>query len=457
MSDTPAHAPAATLQWSSRFAFLMAAIGSAVGLGNLWRFPFQTGANGGSAFVFVYLLCVLLIAFPVLVSEIAVGRHKGMSAVGSTRNLAIDAGKSPRWSIAGWVGMTAAFFILPTYSVIAGQVMAYSAMAFGGVFSGVDGAAADLPLFANTTHTLLWQFLFMFITVIIVARGLTGGIEKVVTILMPLFFVMLGGLAIFSMLNGNAGQALTYLFKPNFAAINGGMVLAALGQAFFSIGVGGAIMITYGSYLSPKENIPQSAGIIAGADTGVAIVAGLMIFPIVFAAGLNPGAGMGLIFNAMPNVFAQMPMGNIVGGAFFFLAFIAALTSSISLLQVVASFTDEHTDLSKGTTAIIFGGLAWFLGAGSAFSSEFGSFLDIFAGEIALPMGGLLIALFAGWVVPKAIMRGELPHASNTFFSVWRFLIRFPVPLAVAYILVSGLNSRFHFVDMITGITGGGS
>lgn len=468
MSDTPTHAPAVTVQWSSRFAFLMAAIGSAVGLGNLWRFPFQTGQNGGSAFVFVYLLCVALIGFPILVAELAVGRHKGMSAVGSTRNLAIDAGKSPRWAIVGWVGMIAAFLILTTYSVIAGQVMAYSAMSFVGEFaapaadvaSGIAGAAASveapatLSLFNSTTHTLLWHTLFMAITIVIVARGLTGGIEKVVTILMPMFFVMLAGLCVFALMNGSAGETVAYLFKPNFSAITAGTALSALGQAFFSLGVGGAIMLTYGSYLKRDENIASSAALIAGADTAVAIVAGLMIFPIVFAFGLDPNAGMGLIFDAMPRVFAQMPFGGIVGGAFFFLAFIAALTSSISLLQVVASFTDEHTDLSKTTSALLFGGLAWFIGAGAAHSGSFGSFVDIIAGEFALPLGGLLIAVFAGWVVPKAVMRGELPNSSDGFFNFWRFMIRFPVPIAVTVILIAGLDARFGFWAMITG--GGG-
>jgi NSS family neurotransmitter:Na+ symporter len=439
----------------------MAAIGSAVGLGNLWRFPFQTGQNGGSAFVFVYLICVVVIAFPILVAELSVGRHKGLSAVGSTRNLAIDAGRSPRWAIAGWVGMTAGFLILTTYSLIAGQVMAYSVMSFLGEFAApaadvaatVAGADRDagLSLYGTTSAQLWWHAAFMILTVVIVARGVTGGIEKVVTILMPLFFVMLAALSIYALATGAAGEALAYLFRPNFAAVRPDTVLAALGQAFFSIGVGSAIMITYGSYLDRKENIPVSAGVIAGADTLVAVVAGLMIFPVVFAFGLDPNAGMGLIFDVLPTVFADMPAGSFVGGLFFFLAFIAALTSSISLLQVVAAFVEEHTDLSKTTAVAIFGGLAWLIGAGAAHSGEFGAFVDFIAGSVALPLGGLLIAIFAGWVVPAHIMRGELPHATDLFFTTWRFMIRFAVPLAVAFILLSGLNARFGFVRMIFG------
>jgi NSS family neurotransmitter:Na+ symporter len=438
-------APRAQEHWSSRFAFLMAAIGSAVGLGNLWRFPFQTGSYGGAIFVFVYLMCVIFIAFPVLVAELSVGRHKGLSAVGSTRNLAIDAGRSPRWAIAGWVGMTAGFLILTTYSLIAGQVMAYSAMSFLGEFTEAARAAggAALPLYDTVSDQILWHTAFMVITVIIVARGLTGGIEKVVTILMPLFFIMLGGLCVYALATGDAGAAIAYLFKPDFSAIREDMVLAALGQAFFSIGVGAAIMITYGSYLSRDEHIPASARIIAGADTLVALVAGLMIFPIVFAFGLDPGAGMGLIFDALPRVFSGMPAGPVVGGAFFFLAFIAALTSSISLLQVVAAFAEEHTDLSKTTAMIIFGALAWLVGVGAAFSADFGGFVDDAVGLIILPMGGLLITVFAGWVVPEPVMRGELPHASDLFFKVWRFMLRYAVPIAVGYIIVRGLDEHF--------------
>jgi NSS family neurotransmitter:Na+ symporter len=430
----------------------MAAIGSAVGLGNLWRFPFQTGQNGGSAFVFVYLLCVILIAFPILVAELSVGRHKGLSAVGSTRNLAVDAGRSPRWAIAGWVGTVAAFLILTTYSVIAGQVMAYSAMSFLGEFSAsaadvadtVTATEAGLSLYGSISAQLWWHFGFMLLTVIIVSRGLTGGIERVVTILMPLFFVMLLGLCIYALSTGAAGDALAYLFRPNFAAVHPETVLAALGQAFFSLGVGGAIMITYGSYLPREENIPNSAGIIAGADTLVAIVAGLMIFPVVFAFSLDPAVGMGLIFDALPTVFAGMPAGAVVGGAFFFLAFIAALTSSISLLQVVSSFAEEHTSLSKTTAALVFGGLAWFIGAGAVHAADFGAFVDFIAGSVVLPLGGLFIAVFAGWVVPREIMRGELPHANNAFFSAWRFMIRYAVPIAVLAILLGGLNARFE-------------
>ncbi len=229
----------ATPKWTSRFAFLMAAIGSAVGLGNLWRFPFHTGQNGGAAFVIVYLACVVLVAFPILMGELSVGRHKGLSAVGSTRQLALDTGKSGNWSIVGWVGVLAGLAILTTYSIIAGQVIAYSVMSFMGEFAGraASDAAQTTSLYAGATHALSWHTLFMGVTVLVVSAGLHGGIERVVTVLMPMFFVMLVGLSTYALATGAAAEALTYLFAPDFSQMTPTVVLAALGQAFFSVGV----------------------------------------------------------------------------------------------------------------------------------------------------------------------------------------------------------------------------
>ncbi len=454
-SPTQKKTAGATPQWTSRFAFLMAAIGSAVGLGNLWRFPFQTGQFGGSAFVFVYLICVVFVAYPILMGELSVGRHKGGSAISSTSNLARDAGKSPAWGIVGFVGAIGAFLILTTYSVIAGQVMAYSLMSFLGEFAGRDpnAAATAASLYDGTTHAMLWHTLFMTITVAIVSRGLHGGIERVVTILMPIFFVMLAGLCVYALMTGAAGEALAYLFAPRFSEITPAIVLAALGQAFFSIGVGSAILITYGAFLGKDENIANSAVVIAGADTMVAVVAGLMIFPIVFAYSLDPAAGAGLIFGALPAVFSGMPAGSIIGGMFFFLAFIAALTSSISLLMVVSSVGEEQLKLSKFVSAALFGGAAWIVGAWTVFNPSGGTWVDFISGSVALPLGGLLVAILAGWVAPRAIMRGELPNASDGMFRFWRLMIRYVAPIAVFIILLLGLDAKFNFGlnEMISG------
>ncbi len=434
-------------QWSSRYAFLMAAVGSAVGLGNLWRFPFQAGENGGSAFVFIYLLCVVLIAYPILMGELSIGRHKGLSAVGSTRQLAVDLGKSQAWLVVGLAGVMAAFLVLTTYSVIAGQVMAYALMSFMGEFAGrsASEAATAASLYDGHGFALFWHTLFMVITIVIVTRGLRGGIERVVTILMPIFFLMLVGLSIYALSSGAAGKAVDYLFAPRFAEITPTIALSALGQAFFSIGVGGAIMITYGSFLPQSENIGDNAAVIAGADTLVAMVAGLMIFPVVFAFALDPGAGMGLIFNALPAVFSSMPAGSVIGGLFFFLAFIAALTSSISLLMVVSSVGEDQFGLGAKFSAVLFGVICWTIGTATIFIPGLGPWLDFFSGSVFLPLGGLFVAIFAGWVVPRAIMRKELHNTRESVFRYWRFFIRYAAPIAVFVILLLGIDAKFDF------------
>ena len=439
MAATPAGQHA---HWSSRFAFILAAVGSAVGLGNLWRFPFMTGQNGGSAFVLIYIGCVILFAIPVLMAEIAIGRHAQQSAISSTRKMAQEAGKSANWAIVGWVCTAGGFLILTTYSVIAGMVMAYSASGFLGGFSQPDGATM---FYGDNGAKLIWHAVFMIITVIIVARGLKGGIEQVATFLMPLFFIVLIGLTIYSLVSGNAGAAIEYLFKPDFSAVTGNTFVAALGQAFFSVSVASAIMITYGSYLSKDTNIGSSSVLIASADTMVALVAGLMIFPIVFMVGMDPAAGMGLIFTALPAVFADMPAGNIIGGAFFALAFIAAITSSISLLEGTVAFIEEHSSFSRPTAAALLGFFAFMIGAGAVYSDAFaGDFVDWLSGSFLLPLGGLLVAVFAGWVIPKTLMRQELSHASNGLFAFFHFCVKFVVPPAIGVILLLGLDAKFN-------------
>ncbi|MEL7187114.1 MAG: sodium-dependent transporter [Pseudomonadota bacterium] len=437
----------ATTQWTSRFAFLMAAIGSAVGLGNLWRFPFQTGQNGGAAFVFVYFLCVALVAYPILMAELAVGRHQGLSPVGSIKQLAKDSGSSPKWSIAGWVGTLAALTVLTTYSVIAGQVLAYSVMTFSGEFVGGDpsAGAATLSLYSGSAHAIGWHTLFMVITVFVVSKGLHGGIERVVTILMPIFFVMLAGLCVYALVTGDAGRAISYLFAPDFSKLTPLTVLAAMGQAFFSVGVGAAIMITYGSFLSKDENIGNSAAVIAGADTFVAVIAGLMIFPIIFAFGLDPAAGAGLIFNALPAIFSGMPGGLIIGGLFFFLAFIAALTSSISLLLSSTTIGVEQYGLSRPKAALIPGAIVWVVGVMAITVSGLSDWLDFFSGSVMITLGGFLIATFVGWAVPRNIMRSELSNTSDGMFSFWHFFCKWLAPAAVAITLLLGVDAKFDF------------
>jgi len=423
-------------QWGSRLGFLMAAIGSAVGLGNLWRFPFQAGENGGGAFVLIYIACVFLIGYPVLIAELAIGRKKGQSAVGASRNLPSDKGRAPNWQITGWFGLAVAVMLLPSYSMISGQIMAYSVMSFMGDLGGTSVS----PLYAGTIAPMAWFTAFLAITMAIVLRGLNRGIEAASVFLMPMFFVILASLAAFAMFSGAASDALTYLFAPRFGEVTPDVVLAALGQALFSLGLGGALMITFGSFLSKDENIASNATVIAGADTSVALVAGLMIFPIVFAFGMNPAAGMGLIFETLPKFFAGMPLGNLIGGAFFFLAFIAALTSSIAILMVARTVGTELFGLSERNATLLFGLLALGGGFGIVLIDGLGSLLDWLIGSVVLPIGALTAALLAGWVAPRSLMREELAQTSDWLFAIWRGLIRFVVPLAIIVIFVVGLS-----------------
>lgn len=445
-------------QWSSRYTFLMAAVGAAVGLGNLWRFPFQTGQNGGSAFVLVYLICVAFIVYPILIGEIAVGRRKGLSAVGSTRELAKDVGASPLWGVIGLIGILASYMVLTTYSVIAGRIISYSVMSFAGEFANTEPDAAR-SLYNGTGHAVFWHTVFIAITALIVSRGLIKGVERMVTILMPLFFVMLAGLSIYAMSTGAAGAAINYLFAPRFNELTPDVVLAAMGQAFYSMAVGSAAMITYGAYLNRKENIAENSAIIAGADTIVALVAGLMIFPVVFAFSLDPTAGMGLIFSALPAVFAGMPAGSIIGGLFFFLAFIAALTTSISMLLITVVFIEEWRGWSRIKSVVILAIVAWAAGAASVSVHGLAEMIDFLAGNIFLPLGGLLGAILVGWIAPRAIMRDELHNAGDKFFGYWRFLIRYLAPVAVGIILLLGIDAKFGFGlnAFIASLAGGGA
>ncbi len=317
---------------------------------------------------------------------------------------------------------------------------------FTGAMVGMDPTEVSSvfgQLVGDTGTVILWHTLFMGVTMAIVCFGVIKGIERTVSILMPLFFLMLVGMVIYAGLTADMGAAINYLFAPDFSKITAQTFLEALGQAFFSMSVGSAIMITYGSYLSRDDNLPQSAGIIAGSDTLVAIIAGLAIFPFVFAFGLSPDAGPGLFFQTLPAAFSQMPGGQWVGAAFFFLALIAALTSSISLLQVIVAFGEEHTDFGRVGSALFFGAIIYMFGVAAAFSGDFFDILDKVSGTILLPLGGLLIALFTGWVVSKSLMQKELPHAGEKFFAYWRFTIRWLAPVAVGLIIVTGLASMF--------------
>ena len=424
-------------QWSSQFAFLMATVGSAVGLGNLWRFPFQAGENGGAAFVFIYVLAIILIVYPVMLAEMAIGRNKKMSAVGSTKQMAVEAGRSPLWGGVGLVGAIASYMVLTVYSVIAGQIMAFSAMSFLGMLAADN--QAGLPLYQDNTQKIFWHSLFLGATTLIVLQDLKGGIERITTYAMPLFFIILAALAGYALFSGAASEAISYLFRPRFSELTPQVLLAALGQAFFSLNVGAAAVLTYSAFLRRDDSLVGNGVAIASADTIVALMAGLMIFPIVFAYGLDPGAGMGLIFDALPAVFSELPFGTFIGGGFFFLAFIAAITSAIAMLFVTSYIVEEQFGLNQKLTVSLLGLTAWAIGVVNILVPGVSDQIDFLAGQFALPIGGMLVSIFAGWIAPKVIMQDELSGLNAIGFKIWLIAIRFLCPLFIGIVLVFGL------------------
>ena len=366
-----------TAQWSSRFAFIMAAVGSSVGLGNLWRFSAELGTNGGAAFLVIYLACIIFVGIPLLMSEYIIGRAgNAASAVGSNDDLAVRSGVSKLWSSGAWFGMSASFLIVSFYCVVAAWVLAYIPKFVFGEFAGMPAGEIQEQfglLLANpTTQVLPWFLFFGLLTAWLVARGVNKGIELAARLLMPIFFLLLLGLAAYSILSsmdsGGTADAFAFMFTPDFDKINARVAQSALGQACFSIGIGNAIMITYGSYLPRDVSIPKSAVTVSLVDTCVAIIAGLAIFPVVFANDLDFEAGAGIFFTTLPTAMSNAPGGMVVGAAFFFLAFFAAITSSVSLLEPSVAYLAEKTGWSKRKAAWVAGGAIMTVGLGSLYS-----------------------------------------------------------------------------------------
>jgi len=438
--------------WGSKFGFIMAAVGSSVGLGNFWRFPYTAGENGGGAFILIYLLCVLLVGLPLLMAEYSMGRKSGMSAIEGVESIARAESKSGNWGIVGWVGSLTAFFILTFYMVISVWLIAFLMQAPTGKFEGMD-AAASATNFNNTIGqgenalARKWEilgllFLFLVANVYVVGQGVKGGLERVATILMPAFFIMLLVVVGFAVTQGDFGQTLTFLFEPKWEDVGFKTFLSALGQAFFSIGVGVGLMITYGAYLDNETNIPRSSALVVGADTLVALIAGFAIFPIVFMAGLDPAGGPGLFFVSMPVAFGSIAGGTIFATVFFALALFAAFTSSISLMEVGVSWLEERQGVTRFGAAMGVGFVLWMIGAAYVFSLEYLDFVDFMTEGLLLPLGGLLVATFAGWIVSRQMLTSEL--GEGNVMNVWRFLIRWFVPPFVAFVLVFGFLDKIQ-------------
>ena len=443
--------------WSTRLAFILAASGSAVGLGNIWRFPYTAGEYGGGAFVLVYVLCVALIGVPIMMAEIMLGRRGRRSPINTMRALAKEEGRSPAWQLLGWMGILAGFLILSFYSVIAGWTMGYMFRAASGMFTGIDALGSG-AMFSGLTgdaeRLLAWHTIFMVMVVLVVARGVAGGLEQSVRILMPALFLLLVVMVAYSMQAGDFRAAVAYLFEPDFAEFQGKAgeaILSAMGQAFFSLSLGmGAIMI-YGSYLRRDSSIAQNTMIIAGLDTLVSLLAGLAIFPIVFAHGLAPDSGPGLVFQTLPIAFGEMPGGAFFGTLFFVLLLFAAWTSAISLLEPLVAWLVENLSFSRVRASVLGGVTVWLLGIACLLSlnawSEvkiFGKgFLDLFdflTANIMLPLGGVLIAIFAGWMLSRASSVDELEMGDGLFYRLWWLLIRYVAPIAVGVVLLNAVG-----------------
>jgi len=438
--------------WSSRTAFILAAAGSAVGLGNIWRFPYLASDNGGGAFVLVYLACIAIVGLPILFAEVLIGRHGRQSPINTLLNLARETGHSKSWSVIGMLGMAAAILILSFYSVVAGWTLHYGWLYLQQLFGGpgiADGAATFSGLLADPKTLLLWHSVFMVLTIGVVALGVERGLERAVKFLMPSLFVLLLVLVGYGASTGHLGSAAAFLFTPDFSKINGDVVLAALGQAFFSLSLGLAGMMAYGAYLPRDVSIPNAGVAIALTDTSVALLAGLAIFPVLFAFNMEPtGGGPGLIFTTLPMAFADMWGGIAYGLAFFVLLTVAAWTSSISLLEPPTAYLVERTPLKRGTAAALAGLLVWGIGivtllGFNVWSSvtlggkDIQGAIEFIASDLMLPIGGLLISLYAGWVLDDKITRRELSHLSDGLYTVWRWSVRVVAPLLVLYILVT--------------------
>ncbi|WP_260483243.1 sodium-dependent transporter [Sphingomicrobium flavum] len=454
--------------WSGRAAFILAAIGSAVGLGNLWRFPAEAGTNGGGAFVIFYILCIVLIGLPVLLSEILIGRHGQDAAPESVRRVARDSNASERWAVLADIGMVAAFLILSFYCVVGGWVLYYIGQFAGDLFASgpLSGAFAGstpeavqqlMPdLFANGGTQVAMLALFLGITVFFVMRGISKGIEFVATWMMPAFFMLFLAITVYGLFTGDLGQTIDFLFVFEPEKLTGSVMLAAVGQAFFSLSLGSAMMITYGAYADKSINLGSTSGIIAAADTSVALLAGFAIFPIVFAAGLAVNAGPALMFQSLPTAFMTMPAGTLIGLAFFIMVFFAALTSAVALLEAPTSWAITKFGVGRKKTAATVGVLAFLIGVLAALSfnslADFqplgfiplfegmGMFdtLDTLTGKIMLPIAALITAIFVGWIADRNLLDAE-NGISGWLHHSWRFLVAWLCPIVLVLILLVGI------------------
>ena len=440
--------------WTSKLGFILAAAGSAVGLGNIWRFPYVVGENGGALFLIIYLAAIFFIGYPVMISEMAIGRKSNKNPVGAFKALAPD---TPWW-LAGALGVFTGFVILSYYSVVGGWSIAYTleSMGMSGFGEGSDFVTLFVEHISNPGTVILWHAVFMGICISIISAGVVKGIQRAVKVLMPILFVILVMLVIRSLTLDGAGAGLEFYLAPDFGNIRLQSFTDAIAQAFFTLSLGMGAMITYGSYLSDDDNICDSAGFVLGLDTLIAILAGFAIFPAVFALSATPDAGPGLTFMVLPEVFSEMPMGGFFGAVFFLLLTIAAITSAISLLEVVVSWMVDENGWPRKKAAITLGSLIFLVGIPPVLGySVWGDFqflgmdvldtYDWFANDIFLPLGGLLTALFAGhvWKAKNTAKEANKSDGNISVGNIYGIMIKYIVPIAIGLVMILNIADKF--------------
>ena len=438
--------------FGSKIGIIAAAAGSAIGLGNIYRFPCELGENGGAAFLLVYLAVVIFLGIPVMLSEMVIGRRSQSNAVGAFQKLAPKSG----WSIVGYVGVLCGFLIFAFYSTVSGWTLEYIVKSVSNSFDGKSLEAIEKEFydFHNMGwRNVMWQAIFIFLTGFVVFKGVQDGIEKYAKILMPLLFIILLVLGIRSVTLPGAKEGLTFLFTPDFSKITGEVLISALGQGFFSLSLGMGVLITYGSYIKKNDNLITTAFSVILADTIIALLAGIVIFPAAFSFGVNPTKGMGLVFNTIPMIFEQMKGGYFFCIIFFVLLAIAALTSTISLLEVVVAYLSEQLNLKRQWATVVACAITMAVGVFASLSlmdnSPFASgeytlfgMLDFLTSNILLPVGGLLIVIFAGWKLGKTQFFAEITNEGalkSPFKTIIYFIIKYLAPLLIALVFVSGL------------------
>ena len=430
--------------WVGKWTFVLAATGSAVGLGNIWGFPFKAGTEGGGAFVLIYLLCIILIGLPIMLSEILIGRRSGNSPINSMKRSAIDSGVSSKWQGVGWIGILAGILILSFYSVIAGICLKYIFVSASS--NEPDTTGQFLGIVNSPKELMLWHTIFMGLTMIIVSAGIKKGIGRMVKILMPMLGLLLIFMVAYGIINGAFHEALSFLFKPDFTKVTSDTFLVAMGQAFFSLSLGMGSIMAYGAYMSKEQDIVTTSYSVGALDTLVAIMAGLAVFPIIFAIqGLEASGGPGLVFISLQTAFNTMDFGYIIGPIFFILLSVAALSSSISILEPGVAYLSEEGHLSRKKSALIISLICWLIGIGTALGFDkdgnniFQANMELVSTQIMQPLGGMLIAIFIGWFMKESLIKNELGEINHTVYKIWRTFIKFIAPIGVWCVLISFL------------------